>query len=132
MTDWFEYAQPVRYFEIDGQGVVFNAWYLAYMDEAINAYLGHRGVDYATLVASGYDLQLVHTELDWTTSLRYGDVGAVAVRTEALGTTSLTIGFEIRRGEGGPAVCTARSVYVCISVGGGKVPLPDLLRTNLS
>lgn len=132
----FEYAMPVRYFEIDQQGVVFNGWYLAYLDEAMSAYLSHCGLPYADLLAGGHDLMLVHTELDWTGSLRWGDVGAIAVSTEKLGTTSLTLAFDVRRS--GVSVCRARNVYVCIASGTGaagstgKRPLPEDLRAVLA
>ena len=112
----FEYSMPVRYFEMDQQGVGFNAWYLAYLDEAMSAFLVHRGLPYAELVAGGHDLMLVHTELDWTGSLRWGDAGAVRVEVARLGTTSLTLAFDVRAGD--LSVCRARSVYVCIGTDG--------------
>ena len=113
---------------------MFNGWALTYLDEAMSAYLSHRGLPYADLIASGHDVMLVHTELDWTGSLRWGDLAEVEVSTERLGTTSLTLAFDVRRDAGDAvSVCTARTVYVCIAAGGtGKQPLPEALRAALS
>ena len=36
----------VRYLEVDAQGVVFNAWYLAWFDEAMAAFFADRGLPY--------------------------------------------------------------------------------------
>ena len=127
----FVYEVPVRYAEVDQQGVVFNGWYLTYLDEAMAAYLTARGLPYADLIATGHDVMLVHTELDWTGSLRWGDVASVAVSTEKLGTTSVTLAFHVHRG--GLSVCRARTVYVCIAAGtADKRSIPDALRLALS
>jgi len=39
VTDAFTHPVQVRYLEVDAQGVVFNAWYLAWFDEAMTATL---------------------------------------------------------------------------------------------
>jgi len=35
----FAHRHAVRYLEVDAQGVVFNAWYLAWFDDAMTAFL---------------------------------------------------------------------------------------------
>src|SRR5450759_2790975 len=60
----FTHRVDMRYLEVDQQGVVFNMWYLAYFDDAMTAWLAHRGVPYQQLFAAGLDVQLVHTEVD--------------------------------------------------------------------
>ena len=73
----------------------------------------------------------MHTELDWTGALGFGDPATVAVDVAAVGTTSFTLAFEVRRD--GTPVCVARSVYVCVATDGtGKRPLTPALRTALS
>ena len=61
----FVHPISVRYLEVDRQGVVFNMWYLAYLDDAMTAFLSEGGLPYADMLAAGYDVQVVHTELDW-------------------------------------------------------------------
>jgi acyl-CoA thioester hydrolase len=121
-----EYRHTVRYFECDQQGVVFNMWYLGYFDEALGAFLGGGGAGYAALIQAGYDVQLVHSEIDWIGPLRWGDEALVAVRLLTVGTTSFSLGFEVSAG--GRPVATGRTVYVAIRTdGSGKVAIPPAL-----
>ena len=41
MSRPYEHRVAVRYLEVDRQGVVFNAWYLAYFDDALTGFLDH-------------------------------------------------------------------------------------------
>lgn len=61
----FTHPVEIRYLEVDQQGVVFNMWYLAYLDDAVTAFLAHVGFPYTVMLDAGFDVQLVHTELDW-------------------------------------------------------------------
>jgi acyl-CoA thioester hydrolase len=127
----FEYAFSPRYLEVDQQGVVFNMWYLGYFDDAMAAFLAHLGHPYPQLLAAGDDVMLVRSELEWSAGVRFGDSAAVGVSVEAIGATSFTLGFEVRRGAG--TSCRGRTVYVMIGTdGSGKRPIPTALRTALS
>jgi acyl-CoA thioester hydrolase len=131
-TDGGEFVLPVsvRYLEVDAQGVVFNMWYLAYVDDAMTAFLASHGQSYRELIDSGYDVQLVHAELDWRDGLRWADPVAVAVRLLSIGTTSFRLGFEFRRAA--EPVASAEVVYVCVATDGrGKQPIPESLRAGL-
>jgi len=120
----------VRYLEVDAQGVVFNMWYLAYVDDAMTAFLTARGAPYPALIAGGHDVQLVHAELDWRGGLRWQDPVGVAVRAVSVGRTSFRLGFDFRRD--GTSVATAEVVYVCVGIdGSGKHDLPGRLRAAL-
>ncbi len=129
----------VRYFECDQQGVVFNAWYLAWFDEAFGTFLDDGGVSYVALVASGTDVQLVHCELDWRGPLRWGDEADVLVRLVGIGAHSLTVAFRVVSGT--RVVLDARTVYVTVGLETagqgtageprGKIPVPEQLRAAL-
>jgi acyl-CoA thioester hydrolase len=129
-THW---RHPVRYFEADQQGVVFNMWYLGYFDEAMTQFLAEGGLAYPDLLAAGYDVQLVHSELDWSGSLRWPDEAEVAVRLLRLGRTSFTLGFEVRaQSAGGQQVARGQTVYVVVATdGSGSRPVPAVLRRAL-
>ncbi|MDQ6650663.1 MAG: acyl-CoA thioesterase [Actinomycetota bacterium] len=131
MTDMvFELAVPVRYLEVDQQGVVFNMWYLAWFDEALTAFLAARGLTYAALMAAGHDMQLVHTGVDWHGGVRYGDAVRVAVSTARIGRASYTVDFQVRRDD--EAVVDARTVYVNVALdGSGARPIPPELLAAL-
>jgi len=130
VADEIVHPVNVRYLEVDIQGVVFNMWYLAYVDDAMTAFLAAHGLSYPELLAAGCDVQVVHAELDWRDGLRWAEDASVAVRLLHVGTTSFRLGYEFRRGA--DPVATAELVYVCVATdGSGKRPIPPVLRTGL-
>ena len=126
----FTHPVSVRYLEVDGQGVVFNMWYLAYADDAMTAFLADRGLPYPQLIASGLDTQVVSSQLNWRAGVGWGDDVAVAVSVAAWGRTSFTLDFEVRRDS--TPTCWVRTVYVVVATdGSGKQPVPVELRDAL-
>ena len=126
----FTHPVHVRYLEVDGQGVVFNAWYLAWFDDAMTAYLLHGGLPYRTMLEAGFDVQLVRSEIDWKAGVGFGDEIEVAVSTARLGRTSFALDFEVRRGP--DVTCAARTFYVVIATNGsGKREIPPLIADAL-
>ena len=133
-----EYSLPIvpRFAEIDQQNVVFNAHYLTWFDEALTGYFDHLGASYPDLMATGLDMQLVHSEIDYAAPVRWRDAVRVAVVCEAVGTTSFTIGFSVlrRRDESDEILAVrGRNVYVVVSTDDWtKREVPDTLRQVLS
>ena len=124
------YRHRVRYLEADQQGVAFNMWYLGYFDEAMAVYLEEGGLAYPDMLAAGFDVQLVHTEIDWQSSLRWQDQAQVKVKLGQAGTTSFDLYFTVSSGD--RQVATGRTVYVVVATdGSGKRPIPDLVRAAL-
>ncbi|HYR14925.1 MAG TPA: thioesterase family protein, partial [Mycobacterium sp.] len=74
-----------RYAEVDQQGVVFNGHYLTWFDEACTGFLDHLGVTYPGLIDTGHDIQVVHSEIDYLTAVRWRDSVRVAVQCERIG-----------------------------------------------
>ncbi|MGI5127190.1 acyl-CoA thioesterase [Pseudonocardia sp. CA-107938] len=115
-----------RYMEIDSQGVVFNGWYLTWVDEAMAAFLADRGLPYPELIELGFDVHVVRSELDYKSGVRWGDDAAVAVSTGRIGTTSFALDFQVLRG--GEVCVAARNVYVVVASDfSGKRPVPPRL-----
>ena len=119
----------VRYLETDAQGIAFNMWYLGWCDEAYADYLEALGLDYDVLLARGYDVHVVHAELDWSSALRARDLADLSVTCEGVGTTSFTVRTDITCE--GRAVASVRVVYVGVDVSGPPVPVPADLRERL-
>ena len=123
------WSSPVRFIECDQQGIVFNAHYLVWADEAVNVWWARRGVDWTQLNAAGWDYVVVASDLQWRSSARWGDTVAVDAELERLGTTSVTVAFSIRVGD--RLCCTVRTTYVCTAAG-SPAPWPAELRVLLS
>ncbi len=130
MASEFVHPVSVRYLEVDAQGVVFNMWYLAYCDDALTAFLAHNGLSYRGLMEAGYDVQVVHAEMDWRGAVRWQDEVGVAVSVAKVGATSFTLAYQVRRGV--EPVVDVAIVYVCVAAdGSGKRPIPDVLHKGL-
>src|SRR3954453_24146070 len=108
----FVFPVRVQFFEVDLQGVVFNMWYLAWFDNAMTAYLAELGFPYDAMRLKGWDVQLVHTELDWSGGATFGDAVDVEVSTDRIGTTSVTLAFRVLRRD--DVLVTAKTVYVVV------------------
>ena len=125
-----------RYAEIDQQGVVFNAHYLTWFDEASYVFFDHVGVPDAAFDGWGLDVQVVHAEIDYLAPVRWRDRVRVEVRGESVGATSFALRFDVLRcDDGGVEVAAARgrNVYVVVSTDDwAKRPVPDELRTALT
>lgn len=123
MSAW---SAPVRYAECDQQGVVFNAHYLAYADEAMEAVLEQAGTSYRDLLARGLDTAVVASELQWSSSARWGDVLEVDGQVERVGRTSFIVAFTIAVGE--RVCCRVRTTYVVTDLEQVPTPVPDDVR----
>lgn len=123
------WTAPVRFVEVDQQGVVFNSHYLTYCDEALAAFLAQRSSAALDLVAFSSQLQLVTSTLTWVRAARWGDLLDVDVRCDRIGRTSLTVSFAIRvRAQ---PCCDVRTTYVLVDEHGAPAPVPHTLRAAL-
>jgi acyl-CoA thioester hydrolase len=128
-----------RYAEVDQQGVVFNGHYLTWFDEACTGFLDHLDVTYPGLIESGYDIQVVHSEIDFKGPVRWRDSVHVEVGCQRVGYTSFTLGFSVVRSKAhDPATerqtaVRGLNVYVVVSADDwSKRPIPPTLRSALT
>ena len=122
MPTW---SAPVRFAEVDQQGVVFNAHYLLYCDEAMGAFCASR--DLLELAAR---VKLVSSTLTWSGSARWGDVIDVDVSCARVGTSSFGIAFEVRTGDS--VLCVVETTYVNVDADDKPAPLSDAERAALT
>jgi acyl-CoA thioester hydrolase len=122
------WSSPVRFVECDQQGVVFNAHYLVWADEASTVWWASIGLPWDDLVARRIDPVVKASTMEWTSSARWGDTVTVDAGAERLGRTSVTVRFTVRVGE--RVCCVVRNTYVA-TVGGAAVPWPDDVRARL-
>lgn len=122
------WSAPVRFVECDQQGVVFNAHYLVWADEAVNAWWEQRGVPWSDLTRRGIEYYVVASALEWRSSARWGDTVEVDAELEKLGRSSLTLRFDVRVGD--RLCCVVRATYVC-TADASSTPWPDDIRERI-
>lgn len=109
----FFFPFRVRYSEVDGQGVVFNAHYLTYYDTAITEFFRWLGYDYAAEVkASGLDFHVVRSLVEYKAPIRFDQEIEVGVRVGRVGNSSLRFDLAIFGKEEGRLYATGEIVWV--------------------
>ncbi len=130
MTEPFVHRIRVRYAEVDGQGVVFNAHWLTYFDEACTRFMDSLGFGPGFWVHE-FDVMLVRAELEWSGPARFDDWVEVHVTPTRLGTKSFDLRYDARVGDAD--ACTATITYVAITPGtNASAPIPDHVRSALA
>lgn len=109
----FTHRFRVRYAEIDGQNIVFNAHYLTYYDTAITEYLRHIGHDYEKAKReTGNDFHLVRSVVEYKAPIRYDEEIDVAVRASRIGRSSLVFELAIFGVADGTLRATGENTWV--------------------
>ncbi len=120
----YTHSIRVRYGELDPQGVVFNANYLAYCDDAMDRWL-HSTI-LTDLEALGLDLMLKKAEIVWQAPAHLGDVLALKVQVIKWGNTSFVAEFVTT------GIFAATITYVCVKhKTTTPMRFPDALRQKL-
>jgi acyl-CoA thioester hydrolase len=123
----FRHQLRVRYGECDMQGVVFNAHYLAYVDDAMTRWMDALDTPYTKL---GWDCMVVHAELDWRGSARFDELLDIDCSVARWGNTSFVASFELHVGE--RPVCRVELTYIGVAHGTtDKMAPPEEFRRGL-
>jgi acyl-CoA thioester hydrolase len=132
VSEPFRNRLRVRWAECDPQGVVFNPQYLSYLDTTItelwrSIYPG----GYPGMLESGADMVLAEANLRFRGSARFDDEIDVEVVVARLGKTAMSTAMTVVRGSETLLEADLRHVFVATG-GGGKIPIPDAVRSALS
>jgi acyl-CoA thioester hydrolase len=100
------------------QGVVFNAHYLAFCDDAVDTWLRTIDVHFED---SGWDIMLKKAVVEWQGAATIGDELDIAVGVTRWGNTSFDVGFAGRVGD--RDVFSATITYVGVGTG-TRTPMP--------
>lgn len=129
----FVHTLRVRYAEIDGQKVVYNAHYLTYLDLAFTEYFRALGIQFVE--AAAFDTALVKATLEYRRPARLDDLLDIHVSIPRLGNTSFTGRYRISP-HGRPAAeevhMEAEIVYVSVTTEGRPTPVPDWVRERIA
>ncbi len=96
MSGPFRFSQRVRYHECDPQGVVFNAWYLAYFDVGLTELWREVG-GYESMISDGTDMVVAEANIRYRAPLRFDDEFDAVITVSRLGDTSMTTQFTLER-----------------------------------
>ncbi|PGF13918.1 thioesterase [Natrinema sp. CBA1119] len=124
MNTSYTYEPSVRLRDLDRNGHVNHPVYAAYLGETRAAY--YRDVLEEDL--SELDTVIVHISIDFVESIEYADSITIDVAVTEIGTSSLTMEYEIRHDDG-TMVATAKTVQVRYGNGGAESEaIPDTWR----
>lgn len=125
----FETSLRVRWAEADIQGVVFNGHYLTYFDIGLTEYLRSAyDNDQAALHAMFDQLYVVKSTVEYQSPARFDDMIRVRAGVARVGRSSLTVAFEIMRGD--ELLVKGDNVYV-YAPDGQSAPVPEDLVNRL-
>ena len=127
---WFFHPFRVRYSEIDGQGVVFNAHYLTWFDTTITEYFRALGYDqYADAKETGVDFHVVKSVIEYKAPILFDWELEVGARVLRIGTSSLVLELAIFLKDGIDVLATGEIVWVHTSQNTHRpVPIPESIR----
>ena len=96
----FFFPFRVRYSEIDGQMIVYNAHYLTYFDTAITEYCRLLSFDFVTeKEQTGHDFHTIKALVEYKAPIFFDDEIEVGVRTSRIGNSSLTFQLGVFRSQ---------------------------------
>jgi acyl-CoA thioester hydrolase len=130
VTEPFVHRIRVRYAEVDGQGVVFNAHWLTYFDEACTRFMEALGFGPDFWIRE-FDVMLVRAVIEWSGPARFDEWIDVEVVPTRLGTKSFDLRY--RAAVAGVPACVATITYVAVEAGDyASIPIPEQVRAALN
>jgi acyl-CoA thioester hydrolase len=132
----YQHQLRVRYGECDAQGVVFNANYLAYVDDVMDHWLadvlGRPDVSGFTAATEyGFDYMVRKVVVEWSSPARHGDLLQLAAEVVRWGNSSFDV--KITGQVDGREVFATILTGVCVTPGTATpARVPDEIRKILS
>lgn len=123
----------VRYSEIDGQKIVFNARYLDYADVALTEFW--RWADLHDLGSEWTEAEfnVVRATVQYKQPFRFDDMVEGFVRVDRIGSSSMTLRVDLCHADTGALHAEVEIVSVHIDSGARRSkPLPETVRVRLA
>ncbi|OIK06633.1 hypothetical protein BIV60_27315 [Bacillus sp. MUM 116] len=131
MTEDFRFSHrlKVRYSEIDGQKIVFNAHYLTYLDVAVTEYFQEvLKLNDDTV----FDYVLAKSTLEYKNSAYLYDWLNIWCRMKKMGNTSMTMEYKITREREEDPILIAEIIYVSYNPETkSSKPIPEFVRNRI-
>ena len=125
-TDFrFSFPKRVRFAEVDAQAVVFNPRYLEYFDIGLVEYWRAAGLYSGAGLAGGPEAHVVKAVVEYRAPILLDELVLICVRCSRIGTSSMTVTFEIHGGDGEDLRATGEEVHVVVAEARGRPsPVP--------
>jgi len=108
------YQRKVRFSDTDAQGIVFNANYFVYFDDALTDLLELAGLTMDEMHKHGYDVVTAHAAANFRMAARLGDELVTGIRLERIGSTSITFDIRVWKSDEDTLVCDGTVVQVLV------------------
>lgn len=122
---------PVLSFETDYIGIVNNTEFIRFLERVRYALTRKYGFSFRQVRNWRMWTVLARVELNYHAPARFEDVLSAEGWVEAVGRSSLTLGYEFRLKKGGKRVADGRQVVVFVNERLRPVPVPAALRRRL-
>ena len=122
MTEKTAYIRRVAYYETDQMGIVHHANYIRWFEEARDAYVRDRGLDYCQVEAEGILMPVTAVTCDYHAPAKYNEVVEVAVHLRFFNGVRLRYEYEVRSRDTGALLVTGSSGH-CFIDARSRAPL---------
>lgn len=108
----------VRFSEVDSMRVVWHGNYLKYFEDGREAFGLQHGLDYLKIYNNGHLTPIVHSEMDFKRSLRYGETGLIETRFINTPAAKIIHEYCIRNAKSKEVLVTGKTIQVFTDVDG--------------
>ena len=119
----FSFPKRVRFAEVDAQAVVFNPPYLEYFDIGLVEYMRATGLYSIPGLGGGPEIHVAKALVEFRAPILLDEMVAICVRCARIGTSSMTLVFELHVGDGEDLRATGEEVHVNVAEARGR-PAP--------
>lgn len=128
----YVWENQVRFAETDAQSVVFYGEYVTYQDETFSQYLREIGYDYHELESAGWDIHVVHVDLDYRAPASFDDWLTNGLRVKRIGESAIDFSYVCRQRDSGEVVAEGNLTHVAVDDSGNPTRVPDAFREAVS
>ncbi len=107
-------TQKIRYSDCDPQGIVFNANFARYWDDAVTDWFEELGFGGTELGGIDVDVVTARLEIDFKAAAKLGDTLVTETAVERIGDTSMTVLVTTSRQSDSQIVAAGKAIYVFV------------------
>jgi acyl-CoA thioester hydrolase len=124
----YVWENQVRFAETDAQSVVFYGEYVTYQDETFSQYLREIDYDYHQLEDAGWDIHVVHVDVDYRAPAEFDDWLVNGIRVDRIGESAIDFSWICRHRDSGETVAEGGLTHVAVDESGEPRRVPDAFR----